>query len=355
MTTSQPTDMGANQTGISSNETYFRWSKWDYIFPEAVNSVLIVLTLWIIIALVHFGIKTNKWGNSKKKNVDKLSAGRVLTAALISAIMTFGRLITSQFVYNLGYSDMQCEEISDSSYIVYCLASFSVYMFLWIRQSIFYTNRMLNTNFSKGLKFFSYLSIVLITLGGLSVILLGTITKEYYTSQSGCIYQSASEGSEFLLVLVCGLVLLAGQAGLVGLFVYPLRKHQTGKKCLSTISLKKKTENGNGSVSFTRSATVRANRKLKNTQKINRILRRSIVFATIAIVTDLIFLFVSNYTFTGKMHRRIPTMLYDISAFLNLVFVVSSFISWKMILLSPTTSRPQKTSSHQGTFGSNTT
>lgn len=358
MNTTQATATFENVTNQKANETYFRWTKWDYIIPESISIFLTLLTIWIIISLIHFGVKTKKWGSAKKRNVDKLSAGRVLTAALVSAIVTLLRLVTSQFVYNFGFSDEQCELISDSSYIMYCLASFSVYMFLWIRQSIFYTNRMLNTKFGQGLRFFSYSSIVLITLGGLSVILIGTIPKEYYTSPKGCIYQTSSEGSEFMLVLACGLVLLAGQAGLVGLFVYPLQRHNSGKRCLSIFSSSKtKTDADSNVQSRTRNTTIRNTRKLRNARKINKILRRSIIFSTIAIVTDLIFLIVSNYAFTGKIHRRTPTMLYDFSAFLNLVFVVSSFVSWKMILISPTSSskRPNRTSSHIAATGSNTT
>ena len=330
-----------------SNETivvFVRWQHLDWIIPEVINVTLIMLTSWILISLIFFGVKTKKWKQGRKNNFEKLSGGSVLTAAVICAVVTMCRLITSQFVNNVGYAEGQdeaCEMAIDTGIIMYCMTLFSVYIFLWLRQSVFYTNSMLNTEFSKILRFFSWLSIGLIFLGGLSAVLINTVPVNYPSSIEGCIYEAVDSTFDAILVAVCVLVLLTGQITLVGLFVYPLQK-RSNQECFSCAveeseNPHKKSEK---SVPEAASAVEQLNeqceksRQNRHKSKINRILRRSVVFAAIAIVTDVCFIIITTYAL-DTTHRRIPTTLYDVSACLNLIFVVSSFICWKKILTSP--------------------
>ena len=336
-------DQTSNRT---TNNVYYRWLRLDWIIPEAVSVFLILMTVWIFISLIFFGLKTKKWKKAMQNNFEKLSGGSVLSAAVVCAIVTLMRLIASQFIYNVGFSvsnNEVCEAVIDTGIVMYCTTVFSVYVFLWLRQSIFYTHSMLNTEYSKLLRFFSGLSIVFIFVGGLAALLINVIPINYPASAEGCSYQAVDSTFDAILVAVCGLVLLTGQITLVALFIYPLRK-RSDQECFSCtdncdvtrrVSYVKSQTDLPGVTDHLDEHNNEKSRQNKHKSKINCIMRRSVVFAAIAIVTDLCFLVATTYALPHANHRRIPTILYDISAFLNLIFVVSSFICWKKILTSP--------------------
>ena len=341
--------MEDRRPNTSTNEVYIRWQKLDWIIPEVINGVLILLTLWIFLSLIFFGVKSKKWKKAMQNNFEKLSGGSVLTAAVVCALVTLGRLVVSQFVINVGFSESSdeiCEAVTDAGIVLYCATLFAVYVFLWLRQSIFYTNSMLNTEYSKLLRFFSGLSIVFIFVGGLVALLINTIPVNYPSTIEGCTYKAVDSTFDAILVAICTLVLLTGQITLVALFVYPLRKRSDQEcfscadDCTTTVRSDYPSKSQSDIANVTENLDEHINEKSrpnKHKSQINCIMRRSVVFATIAIATDICFLLVSTYALPHSTHRRIPTILYDVSSFLNLVFVVSSFICWKKILTAPLT------------------
>jgi len=335
-----------NQTSnLNTTVVYLRWQKLDWIIPEVINAFLILMTVWIFVSLIFFGMKTQKWKKAMQNNFEKLSGGSVVTAAIMCAVVTLLRLIASQFIFNVGFfesSNKACESVIDTGIVLYCATLFSVYVFLWLRQSIFYTNSMLNTEYSKLLRFFSGLSIVFIFIGGLTALLINVIPVNYPSSLEGCRYQAVDSTFDAILVVVCGGVLLTGQITLVALFIYPLQKRSDQQVCFSCadecdiqrrISYSKSQTDLPGITDAMESNEKK--RQNRHKSKINCIMRRSVAFAVIAIITDLCFLVVTTFVLPQANHRRISTILYDVSAFLNLVFVVSSFICWKKILTSP--------------------
>ena len=331
-----------NLTAMSNNNlttfsiSYKRWQHWNWIVPVTVNSVFIVMTLWILFSLIYYGNKSKKWVTRKEINFEKLNAGSILMAAVLCAVMALLRFIASQFIFNIGFSETknnQCKMVADASIILFCLAAFAVHIYLWVRQTVFYTNRMLNTDFSKALRFFSYLSIILIFLGGLGVILINTIPTNYMSTLKGCVYVPLDSTSSAVLVIVCSVVLLFGQIMLVGLLIYPLHMHNKQKRrltlCGVTNRLSKKDDQQN------------ARRKTQNqsikhrsgtNKKINMILGRTVCFSIIIVVSNLVLLVVSTYGFTESDNRNISTMLSDLITFGNLTFVVCSIESWKKIV-----------------------
>ena len=336
------TKNSSNLTVISNNNTttsstpYIPWQHWNWIVPVTVNSIFILMTLWILISLIHYGNKSKKWVTTKEKNVEKLNAGFILMAAVFCGIMSFLRFIASQFVFNIGFfgtKNNQCKMVVDASIILFCLANFAVHNYLWVRQLVFYTNRMLNTDFSKALRFFSYLSIILIFLGGLGVILVNTISVKYIPTLKGCAYIPLDSTSTAILVIVCLVVLLSGETMLVGLLIYPLHKHSKQKGWLALCGitncfLQKVDQQNARQNTQNQSMTYRSATK----KKINVILRRTVCFSIIIVVSNLVLLFISTYGFTENDNRNISTMLADFITFGNLAFVVSSIESWQKIV-----------------------
>ena len=215
---------------------YIRWQHWNWILPETVNVIFILMTLWILFSLIYYGNKSKKWVTKTKKNFEKLNTGFILMAAVLCAVTALFRLVSSQFVFNIGFSvteNKQCKIVFDASSISFCLACLAVFIYLWVRQLVFYTNRMLNIDFSKGLRFFSYLSIILISLHGLGSILANTIPIKVMSTLKGCVLIPLDSTASSIAVMVGSLGMLFGQSILVGLLIYPLHKHSKRKGCLA--------------------------------------------------------------------------------------------------------------------------
>ena len=327
--------MQNNSNAVDNSTSYKHWKELDWILPEAFNIFLMLLTGWILWSLVYYGVKTKKWKTGHHTNSAKLSGGGVLTNAVLCAITTLLRLITSQFVYNIGYTinghelDEVCEKVLDLSTAMYCISIFFVYLYLWKRQNVFYTNSMLQINFNLMLRIFSWLSIVFVVLGALAAILVGTIPKNYHSSVSGCTYNVTNESNLNAIIGASVTALLFGQVILVGLFIHPLIKHKKqSKKHRSTKAKCVDIASSNPGEQPSQSSN-------KSNSKINKILSRTLVFSITSFVTDICFLIVTTFALDGYANRRISAILYDFSAFLNLSFIVCSFLCWRKILTYP--------------------
>ena len=324
--------MNKNNTTTSSTP-FIQWQYWRWIVPVSVNSIFILMTTWILFSLIYYGNKSKMWVTRRVKNFEKLNAGYILMAAVLCAVTALLRFIANQFVFNIAFSygeDGECKMAQDASTALFCLAYFSVFIYLWVRQLVFYTNHMLNTDFSKALRFFSYFSIILISVGGFGATCLNTITTKYMSTLKGCVYVPFNSTSSVILVIISALVLLCGQIMLVGLLIYPLHKHSKQKGCLVLCGLincpleKDDQQNArrNTQNQFTtpRSGT---------NQKINMILRRTVCYSILIVVINLVLFPAAIY---GLIGTNIYKMLYDTVTFANLGFVLSSIGGWKKIV-----------------------
>ena len=322
-----------NNNSTTFSTPYIRWQHWNWIVPETVNIIFILMTLWILFSLIYYGNKSKMWHTKKKKNFEKLNAGYILKAAVLCAATALLRFISTQFVFNIGFSVTEnnlCKMVFDASAISFCFAYFAVFFYLWVRQLVFYTNRMLNTNFNKGLRFFSYLSIILISFGGLGVVFVNTIPINYMSTLKGCVYVPLDSTSSAIIVIISLLVMFSGQIMLVGLLSYSLHKHSKQKGCFALCGLinclSQKADQQSGHQITQNQST--AHRSESN-KKINIILRRTVCYSIIIVVSNLVLLPAAIY---GLLETNVYAMLYDAVTFANLAFVVSSIGGWKKIV-----------------------
>ena len=332
-----------NLTTMNSNNlttaSYIRWQHWNWILPETVNIISILITLWILFSLIYYGNKSKMWVTKNKKNFEKLNTGFILMAAVLCAVMALFRFISSQFVFNIGFSvteNKHCKIVFDASSVSFCLACWAVFIYLWVRQLVFYTNRMLNIDFSKGLRFFSYLSIILISLHGLGSILANTIPIKGMSTLKGCVFIPLDSTTSAIAVMLGSLGMLFGQIILVGLLIYPLHKHNNQKGCLALcgiINWTSQKDNQQNAHQITPSQSIR-NRSGTN-KKIHMILRLSACHCIIIVVGTMAVHYATIY---GRLETNIFSMLFDVVTFANLAFVVISIGGWKKIVcLTPPT------------------
>ncbi|XP_076810719.1 uncharacterized protein LOC143453322 [Clavelina lepadiformis] len=362
--------LAGNETNQTEYEVYMKWKQADWIIPVTVNALLMAATAWITLSLVHYGIRNKKWAKTKMRNAEKLNGGIVYTSTVVCGVTTLIRLANSQSSFNIGFGndyDEECERISDAEFALYCLVLLSVYFFQWLRQGIFYANNMLHNNFSTGLKVVSAGSIVFIILAGVSAVLVNTIPVNYPSSPEGCIYKESEEIGATAWI-VCVVVIVIGQLLLVGLFIYPFKAEFVQSVCgccpghtkdKATISSDRKTSIATIISLKSRSASLatlnvpdsqcskkpspksvrRCRRESKRKTVVKQIMQRTIAFSVVTLVTDIILVVFSHYVIGSEGNRRISNIVYDINSFLNLIFVVCSFLSCKGMLLSPILSK----------------
>ena len=354
------------QTTQTNGTPYDRTIEPDWIIPIAINIILMVLTFWLLISLVHYGIKTKKWSHHHHSNVnsDVLNSGLVYGSVVLCGIMCMVRYIISQILMNIGYSENEnelCEALADAAYACYAFVLCFVALFLWFRQRAFYAHRLLNVNYSKVIKLMSFVVIVFIVGYGVFVIILNTVPNNYSSSRKGCIRRREGSPMENWVAAAVGIAFY--NLVLLGLLSYALTHIKTFQRAESKRNLEqskarfkhnflpqenKYKNNNNDTKNMTISEQTSTNNECKKSPAmgiqhrerssshiIKLILQKTLLFATISILVDIFLQVFANYIVNPDGHRRITNMFFDVSAFLNLLFVIFSFAAYKKMLMSP--------------------
>ena len=346
---------------ISAQIDYFQRSDW--IGHVAINIVLLVLSIWVLISVIHYGIKTKKWSQVQASNEEKLNTRLIYTSVVICATACLIQYILSLFYFNIGYSykgDRLCDIFSDLLTICYAFVLFSSVLFSWSRQRLFYSNRMLNVYYTKAVRFFSQSSIVIIVVGGLGVVVFKVVPDDHQSSPEGCTHEVASNSLRIAYWISIVFAIGFGQITVLCLFVHALRsvRSSTSKTqsrirggkdstAVSTgsdhFSISKEHVSANGrkknkkihvqavsDVGKSQQSIPTPSRSLSNTDHINRIIRNTFIFATISLVVDILIQAFSFFISSGN--RSIVNTFLNISAFLNLMLIVFAFKHYKRML-----------------------
>ena len=299
-----------NNINIISNFTNYQYDRTKdpaWTAPLAVNVALLIFALWVLISLIHHGIKTGKWKNIKTNKDEKLNKGIVYTLVIVTAVFCFLRLFFSLVCMNVGFSpdeNLVCAVLVEILAVTYTFNIFSAMVFLWLRQRIFYSNRLLGESYSKFTKILSLASILIIFFGGLVGFLVNRILTYRLTSSFGCWVVFPSEGIVLQLILIFCLTTF-GQCTLLGLFVYALRKSSQDKVSKAS--------------------------PCKSKRSVKLVLRRTFIIAVLSIVTDAM---VPWSALVWDVPRAV-TSIYNANAFLNMILVIFSFANFKQLIFSP--------------------
>ena len=351
--------IGINSTPFAAlaNETQvpFFISRWDWIVPVAIDCVLIILGLWILISLVHYGVKTGKWNKKRRRNSEKFSVGLIYTSVIASAVAYVLHPVTALVYMNVGFrqdEDELCEIIGDLLSFNYAAVVLAVQMFYWFRQRVFFCNQMLNVKYSKPVKFLSFSSVVVLYTAGTCVLLFLIVPDNFHWDRNhGCLYVPIDELQIGYWICVFFTVVFC-QMTLLGLFLYAI--HKSGKnKVLQNCCIKSccigchaKTEehNENGTSDeaarkrniFVRSSTIFSSSSslAEDPDKVQLTLCKTFVFATLSLMVDFFYLGFVFYIADKNTHRRISVLIGSTDLFLQLLFVLLSFAKWKAIMTS---------------------
>ena len=340
------------------------------IVPNAIVTCMLILTLWITISLIHYGIKTGKWRPLKKHNqVDKLNIGHIYTSIVVCGLVVEFYNVVALVYINTGFTtgnhqtkvlNDYCDSLSDLAYSTYAITIFITAIFLWLRQRIFFQNRLLNVNYNKCVKVLSFFSLFFILSTAIGTLVFQVIPNDHIATMDGCVYEP---NEDLKIVYWASMITVAVlyQSLFLGLFVYAIKTahswknnvgvcdefdrngHQELRRSASSVGKKQNVEVSNFSASglFADENGVSANnlpdlrkRETAIAQKIRSILIKT--FAVAVAITMLDFLMVVFISFVSKpkQHRRYSVMFASFNAFLRLLLIVLSFSPWKKMLTS---------------------
>ena len=350
-----------NQTMPTSN-LYLRYTEPDWIVPITINSFMIVITVWILSSLFHYGIKTGKWRSlGRESAADLLNKGAVYTSVIVCGVSTLFYHIVAGVYLNTGFDESNfshklCDTMADLCYIAYAVVLFSVALFLWLRQRAFYNNPMISVHYSKFAKIVSLVSFGVILFGGIGILVFNIYPSDHKSSVVGCVYVPDANLKFAYWLSVTALVILA-QGVLVGLFVYALKMIRkpgfkassscdpdevSGKSTIadesevqgSRVTTSTKISKANSSKSF-RKPLSSTSSSTSNKDRIRAIILKTFIFAIISTLMDVFTQIVIGYITKPHDHRRYVVTMVSTSALFNFLFVILSFNSYRSMLISP--------------------
>ena len=338
---------------------YYRTGDIQWILPMSINIILTAVVLWIIMSLIHYGIKTKKFKQVRRSNSEKLNAGMIFASVIACAftsLILYCLLLLYINVEPSKWSKQQCNDLTDAIKLFYSLSIFFVNLFLWLRQKVFYSNNMFNVQYSKPIKVFSYLSIFLILIGILIILIVSSLPVDNIFSGTSCVYKREKDYNRTISLIIGIFVYAFGQISLFSLICYALLKPKYPHQQLvfgifQSVVFRKnlkqqnittnKMEQANipdvsscgksGDISLQRKSQFSQSKKTSS--KVNSILKKSFFFVIFSMLIDIIYLFVKYQIRHSFLH--LWTIALSANIIINLLLVIMSFIEWKEMLLSP--------------------
>lgn len=340
-----------------------------WIITITINWILILVSLWFAIALLHYGKRTGKWRLNKTNKLEQLYSGRIYISILLNAFSCLFRLLISQAFFFVGFDQNKpwvCRIEETLSTISYLMVQLSFYFFIWFRQRIFYSHDMLNIGYGNCIKFLSLFSIILILLSASAIAVLPIITKSPNSTQYGCLSEQNTFTSVYWTITASAIIV--SYVLLFGLLIYPISsklecteafikfmpcKKSEKRRSTSRVAIELQNKNsclevGKSSLAVTSSFSVDTNIETEEVRKVNRgrrnkkfyshlkqTIKRTLIFTIPPFTIDTLLLpiiFSNSQPSTGHL---LSNFVYDLGAFSHLLLMVMSFIHFKEILFSP--------------------
>lgn len=206
---------------IQLSEPYL---KLYWIISEVVLVFVTCFTIYLLVCLARYAFisrcKPGRELNHKK--------GKALyRLCFISVSMALARFASDQAVAIVGWqTDKKCYASVSVSTVFYTLSLYPVYIFLWMRQSIFYANPVLSHILNPIVTFFSYATLLVMLVGGAILgvlyILPGVTGWQHVASASGCRDVNNNRVRFDLVPMLFVCFVVSFQISLLALFLYPL-------------------------------------------------------------------------------------------------------------------------------------
>ena len=365
------------------DSTPSNWQSTLWVASLSINILLTILAIWLAATISIYGQKSGKFQRKRKSDY---SGGTILKLALLASLVVIPRLATTNIILWVGFDvgkveDYNCEIAVDVSIVVYYIALYPAYIFLWMRQRSLFQQPSLQRLYNVFVKIISWGCLFFLIGAGSGVLLIFILPLSYRSSPDGCILRDEEEDNVVAFYAV-SVVLVVGQLTLLGLFIYPLHRHRhvqvvassTRKKTsISRISSFKTTRRSNRksekqvspcyklpcpqlsaspeinkdkkahvkleneSVIRSKTTKLAAKRKssVKTTARLLGVMRRSVVCAVVCIASDLASSAIVGFMLPKETAKSFTNTVYDINLMVNVLSLIFSFDTYNKIFQAP--------------------
>ena len=310
------------------NETSFTFRREVWINDIVFKCIFITVSLYLLTALVYYRVKIEK---SKKKTFMQLTLEQkyvvlskytCITIAAFSVFWNFNELALDTLEGFAGFSnkstqlssatEVACNVLKLSAGITISCGNFFVYVFLWLRQSVFYVHSSLKILYNTCLKVFSFSVLIIYFLFGVCLLSAYFIKVRYTLNQAGvCQFQVENGGNvSYLQILIAwAIASILMQILLLGLFIYPILKQSSWQKKFSIKGKKEKS--------------------LKNVGILKRV-KKAVILASVCLATDVLTVVALKLLFDENANSS--SFIYDINLAINHLVTIVCFDHWKKML-----------------------
>ena len=296
--------------------------------------VLMIVDIWFSVSLIYYGIKTGKWRRLETKNPDSLNSGRIYLSVIVCSVAAFFYHLAIAIYRNIEYQFQQnwdelCDSMLDTVQTLFGICVITVFCFLWLRQRMLYTTFLPTAQFTKALKFFSFIIIFITISGCVTAIILSVVPNDVVSSSIGCVYQKDGNLRKVSLIFSVG-SLIFGQVSLLAVFIHALLVMHG-----SNVEQKWKWLpccNRESAIEQTNVTQQPADRTKKIVQNI---IRKTTIFAALSLLSDLVVVTLTMLFYQSGKRNEYVSVLGSLAVSMNVCFVVLSFATWKDMIMSP--------------------
>ena len=197
--------------------------------------------------------------------------------------------------------DNNCNVIMAISSFAFFMANVLAYVLLWVRQKFLYKSPLVSRINSKVVQFFSWISLILLIIGGLVNWLVFVLTITYKNSEIGCIKRiPEAQNSVYYLIQLSSFI---SHLVLFFLLCYPLHVYWK---------------------SFHKNKLTKQNKNNLTKSKITSLSRAAIMTLLTCSSSDLIAMTLVTQLFPGITPKSITGVVFDCSLAVHIITIVAT-------------------------------
>lgn len=274
---------------------FYKTTSW--LTATTVSVFCWIVLFWILLSLLCYGVKSNKWKKASLVSSANDKDGSVLfTIAVIGSAFSLTHTSVNLLVYNFGYDGSTLHVCTVGVIVSVEFFAFTMswsYLFLWLKQYAIYQHNFFNHLYTVWIRAISWCSLVMMLVGLNTAIIIYNSLSNFVHSSVGCLNKGAHWPAIYGTV-VNG----SGQLIMLLLFFYPVTKLPESRSSCRVV----------------------------------RILKRTTICTTFCVLSDLV---AGIYVGVSDSSDKVGLSFYNFNLVLNMVAVVMTFETWADILLSP--------------------
>ena len=302
---------------------FFMFSQGIWIFNFVLVCLVLMISLYLFVALAYHQIKVEEPMKSKffqmtlEKKYRVLSKYSCIVIGVFLVIRSLGDIGISLLEWNAVFSNesvqpvnaaaIACSVLSHFSASAFVFGNLFVYVYLWLRQSIFYVQSTLKVLYNRKIKAFSVFILVFYLVSSLSICIAFTVLARIALNKAGfCMFQANPNiDATYIKVLTAWNSLsIAMQILLLGLFVYPLLKQASWNK----------------------------NQLGTQNHRMLRVVKKAVILASVCLVTDICALIYLNLSISSGTYYLRTNTVYGVNAVINYLVAIACFGYWRKLL-----------------------